>query len=370
MGLRRRSAVWAAVLALIVCIGLLCGGCGDYFRPVANPVPQPGGDPQRTAHALVASSNGADSGSVVIIDTTGDADVASYTVGRTPVHAGNLSGTDYVVNMSDNSVNALLLPPAGSPLNPSNTIITLPGPPPASTTPASPVFVATAQSKVFVAESGRNSVAVIDPSSNSLVTELAVGNTPVALVPTPDGTKLYCLNKGDSTITVILPSTNQVFATISANISSPVWGAVSADGTRVFVLNQGANNVAIIDTTSDATGDSVIGSFPVGPGGKYVIYDPTLNRAYVASPGDQTLTIFDNNLGCTAAPPGSTLPLACTAQAVSMAGSEFGDGVSGWIARLRRRRRDQQRLLLEHHQQCFHQEHTGGHGAGVHCFRS
>jgi len=326
MSLKGKSGARAAVLALVVASVLFCSKCGDVYRPVANPTLQPGGDPQRTAHALVVSSNGPspNQGTAVIIDVSGDTAVAVFSaqsclhcgVGSNPVYATNLSGTDFVVNRDANSVSAFTLPapPSGS-LN-APIPISLPD-------GASPVFAAAAQSRVFVAESALAEVADVSPASNSVTRQIPVGNNPVALVATPDGTKLYCLNQDDSSVSVIFPATDQVITTIplAPTGTSPVWGAVSADGSTVFVLNQGSNTVPGTVSLIDTTSDTVVNTFAVGIGSKYIVYEATLNRAYVASPGANSpcgnvqspcLYVFENNTGMLTPVPMSGAP--CNAQ--------------------------------------------------------
>lgn len=318
MSLKGKSGARAAVLATVVGLVLFCGNCGDTYRPVANPVLQPGGDPQRTAHAVVVSSNGSNPGAAIVIDVSGDTAVGLFTVGRNPVNATFISGTDYIVNQADHNVNALIVPVAGSQTDPSNSIITLPGP--TTTSPnvpsASPVFAAAAGGKLFVTEPGMAPpmVADVSPASNSVSIQIPVGNNPVALVATPDGTQLYCLNKNDGTVTVIFPATDQVVATLPVG-SSPVWGAVSSDGTRVFVVNQGSNNVSVIDTATD-TVIQPNNPLPVGAGPNYITYQASLNRFYVTSPSDKSLSIINNNVDPTQC---ALTPSLCV-QKVSMAG--------------------------------------------------
>ena len=299
MSLRGRFGARAAALAAVLVLIVFSGSCGDYFRPVANPVFPPGGDPQRTRHALVISTNGSNPGTALAIDVSGDTAVALFSgvngVGRNPVYATYISGFDYVVNHDDNSVSAFVLPVAPNSLNPP-TLITLPG-------GANPVFAAVAQSKLFVAESARNALAVID-SSDSVTQEIPVGSNPVALVATPDGTKLYCLNQGDNTVSVIFPSTNQNVATIPVG-ALPILGAVSADGVHVFVLNQGSSNMSVINTVNDTVVPGA--TFSVGAGPNYITYQTSLNRAYITSPAGNSLSIFDNTAG--------------TVQTISLAGA-------------------------------------------------
>lgn len=313
-----RAAMLAAVLGLV----LICSNCGDYFRPVANPLPPTtGGDPQRTAHALVVSSNGPNQGTAVIIDVSGDTNVGTFTgdtfgVGRNPVHAASNGGTDYVVNLDDDNVASFTVPTVSTPLNIAKISLDA---------GAQPVFVAAAQGKVFVAESGLGMVR--DISSNL---SIAVGKTPVALVATPDGTQLFSLNQGDDTVSVIFPATDQVVGNPITVGTLPVWGAASADGTRVYVVNQGSSTVSVIDTTSQ----TVVDTFPhvgetIGAGPNYIFYQASQNRFYVTSPAGNSLSIIDNNAGTMKTV--SMLSGACNGQhPVSV--TALADGTRAYVA--------------------------------------
>ena len=310
MSLRRFGGKPVGVAALLTLV-LLWTGCGDVFRPVANPIVQPGGDPQREHHTLVVSSNGSNPGSAVIIDVSGDTNVATFTgnngVGRNPVYATFSGVTDFAINRDDNSVSSFFVPTVPGQLNRPN-LISLPAPTPAdpTITPAVPVFAAVAQANLYVAASGRNSVFLIPNGATAWSLEIPVGNNPTALVATPDGTQLFCLNKGSNSVSIILPANNTVFATIPVG-ASPVWGAASSDSTRVFIVNQGDNTVSVIDTTTE----TVANTLPVGGGPNYIVYDPTLNRAYITSPAGNSLSIIENAT--------ATAPMAPTVTTVSTA---------------------------------------------------
>jgi len=291
--------VWAPVLGAVIATGMFCSGCGDYFRPVANPEPPTiGGNPLRSAHAVVLSSNGSSPGTAVIIDIPGDTEVGLFSgetfgIGRNPVFATSIAGRDYVLNRDDNNVASFTTPVAGTPL--SLSVVTLPS-------GATPVFAAVAQSKVFVAESGLGLVA--DISSNA--PPIPVGANPVALVapPSPNDTQLYSLNQGDNTVSIILPSTDQnITPTNPLQLpagAKPVWAAASTDGTRIFVVNQGTSSVSVIDTVNNVLippgASCPQDTFCVGSGPNYIFYDPTLNRFYITSPADGSLTIINNNV--------------------------------------------------------------------------
>ena len=334
MSLRRFGGKPVGVAALLTLV-LLWTGCGDVFRPVANPIVQPGGDPQREHHTLVVSSNGSNPGSAVVIDVSGDTNVATFTgnngVGRNPVYATSSAGTDFAINRDDNSVSSFFVPTVPGQLNRPN-LISLPAPTPAdpTITPAVPVFAAVAQANLYVASSGRNSVFLIPNGATAWSLEIPVGNNPTALVATPDGTQLFCLNKGSNSVSIILPANNTVFATIPVG-ASPVWGAASSDSTRVFIVNQGDNTVSVIDTTTE----TVANTLPVGGGPNYIVYDPTLNRAYITSPAGNSLSIIENATATAPMAPRVTTVSTATApcNAVSpISVTALADGTRAYVA--------------------------------------
>ena len=335
MSLRSRFGGKLAVLAAFLTLVLLWTGCGDIFRPVAIPIVQPGGDPQREHHTLVVSSNGSNPGSAVIIDVSGDTNVATFTgnnngVGRNPVYATSSGVTDFAINRDDNSVSSFLLPTVPNQLNRPN-LISLPAPTPAdpTITPAVPVFAAVAQANLYVAARGRNSVFLIPNGATAWSLEIPVGNNPTALVATPDGTQLFCLNNGSNNVSVILPANNTVFTTIPVG-ASPVWGAASSDSTRVFIVNQGDSTVSVIDTTTE----TVVNTLPVGAGPNYIVYDPTLNRAYVTSPAGNSLSIIENATATAPmAPPTVVSTAAAPCNAVSpISVTALADGTRAYVA--------------------------------------
>ena len=49
----------------------------------------------------------------------------------------------------------------------------------------------------------RNTVSVIDTSTNTVTTTMPVGNNPFEVAATPDGSKVYVTNADDNTVSVI-----------------------------------------------------------------------------------------------------------------------------------------------------------------------
>src|SRR5580693_6934353 len=106
------------VFITLIAFGLMAEvGCGDQYRPVANPVISPGGQPQSTHYAWVLNSNpGGGDGSVTEIDVSGDTSltVNSMGVGSMFEAFPGISLSLFVANSGDNTVNQYLPTLAGA----------------------------------------------------------------------------------------------------------------------------------------------------------------------------------------------------------------------------------------------------------------
>ena len=269
----------AAAMAWMILIG-----CGDVYRPVANPVIKPGGDPQATHAAVVLSNNNGAPGMVTSIDVSGDTNIGNFVVGRAPVFGSFVLGTGQlmVANKNDDTVSAFtpLLQTAIV------TFITLP-------TGARPVYLASTEPRfMYSANSGNDTVGVIDVATNTIQLSIPVGRTPVALAEKPDGTVLYSVNQGDNTVSVISTADKSVSTTIPVG-ASPVAAVMNSDGKTVYVLNQGSGTVSAIDTTSSA----VLATLATGASPRSAIFDSRRRRLYVANTGSNTISVFDADVG-------------------------------------------------------------------------
>src|SRR5438105_3990289 len=87
-GFRAKQGIAVAALLGLAVLAL---SCGDVFRPVANPIIAPTGDPQLTHFVYVLNQNApANFGSVMHVDVSGDSVVSNVQVGMQPVHAAFL----------------------------------------------------------------------------------------------------------------------------------------------------------------------------------------------------------------------------------------------------------------------------------------
>ncbi len=280
-------------------------GCGDTFRPVANPISQPVPDPQFFKYAISINQGSAAGpctdglptpcqGSTDQIDVSGDTDISERTVGRAPVHGAlSPSGVVFTANPGDNSVSQFNTANAAVP---ATTISLTPSGGPA----AIPVYVhSTEAANFYAADFGNDTVAVISQFQNLVTAELplAPSSGPVALAETPDATKLLVINQGSSDVTVIGTSDHKTIATIplghtpfTPGANLPGVAAMNSDGLSAYVLNNDST-VSVIDVAHNA----VLGAISVGAGANFMVFDTNLRRLYVTNPGSGTVSVYDAN---------------------------------------------------------------------------
>jgi DNA-binding beta-propeller fold protein YncE len=287
---RRTGGVFLAVFILLLELG-----CGDQYRPVANPVIGPGGQPQTTHYAYVVNSNPAGSGSTTQINVSGDSVTQIQTTGpgsNYEAFPNNSPGALFVTNGGNDSVSEFQVGETGV----VTTINLLPG--------SRPVAIASTQiGFMYVLNSGPNSVC---PSSGSISTistaTLAVSSTacvgvnPIAMVQAAGGGRIFVINQGDNSVWAYDPPSQAIvgkFTMANGLGLNPVFLTSSADGAFIFVVTAGdgvsPGALNIIWTSSYA----VIPSVPLGVKPTFAFFDPTLVRLYVTNGGSNTVSIFD-----------------------------------------------------------------------------
>ena len=291
---RLTALAWAAVVCFLI------SGCGDTFRPVATPLPQPSPDPQTFRVAVMTACELGGQGLTPCnpagvtsqasdMNASGDSVDGVVPVGLSPVFAlVQNSGIIAIVTTADfdndtisqhadaHSITAGQAPSVSAP----TTIGLPPG--------AHPISLASAAGFVYVAEFGRRVVGVLGGFPLALQSEIQVGTNPVNLAALPNSSKIYVVNRGENSVTVISTANNNAVATVPVG-SSPVWAVASADGSRVFVVNQGSGSVSVIDATSD----SVIATLAVGTSPNYAVFDGRNQRVVITNPGSNTVSVIN-----------------------------------------------------------------------------
>jgi YVTN family beta-propeller protein len=302
-----RGTIFLLSAAFILLIEL---GCGDQYRPVANPIIGPGGQPQNTHFAYVVNYNPNGDGSTTKIDVSGDTVSWVQTLGVGSIYEALPPNSTalYVANSGDDTVSAYSAFTNGK----VTTIGLLPG--------SHPVFLtATQTTQMYVLNSGFNSTCLTTGSVSSISTTTGsvtitgcAGVNPVNMVQAAAGGQIFVLNQGDNmgqgSVSVLDPSTLAVVKTLNPADGlgiNPVYATSSVDGSYIFVVTQGDGvNPGALDILTPGATPAVAASVPLGVKPTYSYLDPHLNRLYVTNTGDNTISVLDaSNVNVANMPP-------------------------------------------------------------------
>ena|GEM_PF-675351 len=148
--------------------------------------------------------------------------------------------------------------------------------------------------KAYVVSSygSRGFVSVIDTATDIVKTTVKVGREPQGVTVTPDGKEVYVANSGSDTVSVIDTSRNKLKTTVSVKerckcTYAPNGVTITPDGSKVYVTNYQSDIVSVIDTAKKV----VTATVPVGddPFGVTVARE----KVYVANSQSNNVTIID-----------------------------------------------------------------------------
>ena len=158
------------------------------------------------------------------------------------------------------------------------------------------------QDRVYTADQNSNTVSVIDPSTNTLLGQIRLGNQrPDVLSPlykgeinvhglgfSPDHKTLLVVSNGSNSVTFIDTATNKVKGVTYIG-RSPHEGFFTADGREVWVVVRGEDYISVIDpaTFKEKRRIQTTG----GPG--MVLFHPNGKLAFVVSSFNPTVDVID-----------------------------------------------------------------------------
>jgi len=375
-----------------LCAAALIAGCGSTYRPVVTPVTPSGPSAQPTSYAVVVSApSPATPGVATIIDYSGDTVLAEAPLGNGPLTftIDELGGTGYTFNSDGTLTNFPIssnlqqknesyttLPSAAQPVNffsPSagfygadlsgNVADVFSGFPqsfklsiPVAVNPVMIAGPAFSGQRIFAISQGNVADGVacnnspttgpigsadgIERTSNTLSSNIPVGKCPVYAIESSDTKRLFVLNRGDDTVTVInsqnntlnscAPFVNQNGQTVNCHpvlplstaalkstgvtppncnlttnttcgmtaVAGPVYAEYVPATSELVIANYDGGTISVIDVSEDEYGNDsptfgTTFTIPVGnnPASVTVLADGT--RAYTANQTDQTVTIVD-----------------------------------------------------------------------------
>jgi YVTN family beta-propeller protein len=317
-----RALLRIPATALALVLAAVFAACGNYYRPVAQPIegaqPSPG-----AAHTVISintdgvASNYSGNGSATNIDVSGDSIQGNLTVGLVPTHAAlTPDGTKlYVANSADDTVTANTTSSPATvaatvqlPVSAFASIASVTGDGATATyTYTGGTGIFSAGDTVFItgcatvgfdgvyvvtAASG-NSFSVANPTSGADNPEFAgaQAKTPNAVfVGTADDSNVYVVGYATNSVYAIGTSSNAVNTVVPVG-THPVALAQLPNQQQLYVVNQGSGNLSVIDTAANNTVIQTI-ALPAGAVPVWAVARADSTHAYVL---DENGTIYDVN---------------------------------------------------------------------------
>jgi YVTN family beta-propeller protein len=140
--------------------------------------------------------------------------------------------------------------------------------------------------KVYAVNTGSGTVTVIDDSGR-LVTAVQVGARPEAIAVNPLTNKIYVGNTGSGTVSVIDGATGKVTASVKVG-SLPYAVAVNPVTNKVYVSRTFSNTMTVIDGATN-----VAGPLKAGIQADAIAVNPVTNKIYLVNYESSDVTVLD-----------------------------------------------------------------------------
>jgi YVTN family beta-propeller protein len=167
------------------------------------------------------------------------------------------------------------------------------------------ILLTPAAASIFVANSGSNTVSVIDFATNAVIATFPVGTSPTGVVVNPAAHRAYVANQFSNTVSVIDTINNAVVDSVTVLVMEPTGLGIDTSINKIFVSNNYfGNSVDYIDV---ANGNAV-GTIQFGAAyGLAVAANPLTHKAYAADWG--TVYVIDT---VSSTPTGSSIAVGGT----------------------------------------------------------
>ena len=251
-------------LPMVLGIAMLAAGCGETYRPVVTPVPVTGPAPQPQSYAVVTTTTGnASPGLANIFDGPGDTLLTQALISNGPLSLTlSSSGTSATAVGIDGTVNTFTPSTTLQTKNVQVSTLLQPAQPVNLLATSSSLFITEPNATV-------PSVAVLTSSSSGIFTltqQLSVPASPINLAGNANAARVYSITQDNGSGTVafgdcespslvttpgqvqsIEISTVTISRTLPVGIC-PVYGLGSTDNNRVFILNRGSGTITVINS--------------------------------------------------------------------------------------------------------------------------
>ena len=140
---------------------------------------------------------------------------------------------------------------------------------------------------LYLAHTGTADVVSLNENTHKVNT-IPVGSIPCAVAINPITHRIYAVNYGDGTLSVIDAAQSKVVATLPVG-KHPQAIAIDPLHNLVYVANVHSNSVTVIDGSKN----SVVGTYDAGRNPYALAVDPRFRRIYAANYGEPAVTTVD-----------------------------------------------------------------------------
>ncbi len=156
-------------------------------------------------------------------------------------------------------------------------------------TPANPHWVVFSKNgRFYTTDHMSATVTVLNASTNAVIANITVGETPHSEALSPDGSRLAVTSFDGNVVFLIDTATNKMIAQIPVG-RNPLNIVYSLDGRFLYTANNLDNTVTVIDTADNL----VIGHVPVGKAPTSIAMLANGRQAYVTDEGDGSIQILN-----------------------------------------------------------------------------
>ncbi|EGW35874.1 YncE family protein [Desulfosporosinus sp. OT] len=110
--------------------------------------------------------------------------------------------------------------------------------------------ISSAVKRIYVANSRRDNISIIDAETKALIGTVKVGSRPFAVGVNPVTNRIYVSNQGSDNVSVIDGFSNIVIATIKVGLS-PENVDVDPKINKIYVTNAISNNISVINGSTN-----------------------------------------------------------------------------------------------------------------------
>ena len=141
---------------------------------------------------------------------------------------------------------------------------------------------------LLAADTGSNTVSVIDPVSYIETSRISVGTRPVSMILDRAAAKAWVFNHMSSNISIIDTQSGAVSATLAAD-PVPLRGDFSRNGQNLYIINRGSPYLTVINPVSFA----LVQKKYMGPGMSAIKVDTGTDLIYIAKAADPYIGVYN-----------------------------------------------------------------------------